>query len=85
LSLHNHQQCPVCHGAVNIENSVTEDLGEHEVTYLYCDFCQTGWETLWQRVKGGALELKLNVTYRARDDALKLGMFLQRMKDAVAA
>lgn len=78
------QQCPMCHGCVNIENNVVQELGDSEIGYLYCEFCQTGWETLWERVTNG-FQLKINVAYSASKDSVKLGMFLQRMKDAVAA
>lgn len=85
MSLRNIQQCPTCHGCVDIEHNVVQELGEIEIGYLYCEFCQIGWETLWQRVKGGDFELKIRATFSASKDAVKLGMFIQRMKDAVAA
>ena len=78
------QECPHCHGAIEIEHCAHELLvPSHEVTLLFCDFCARGWETLWRVADGRRVEdftLEFSGT-----DPVKLGQFLQRLYDRRAA
>ncbi len=76
-------ECPRCHGAIELEHFAREPLvPAHEVTMLYCDFCDYGWETLWRVDNGRREEFTLEF---CSDDLLKLGKFLQRLYDRRAA
>lgn len=44
--MHRYQQCPECGGAVNAEHYATAYPVDRPcvVRFLYCDFCDTGFE-----------------------------------------
>jgi len=77
-------QCPKCHGFISREHAAIEDLVTDQVTYLYCDFCGFGLETLWHKLPEGLVE-KFTIEHRATRDPVDLGKFLQRLHDARAA
>ncbi len=79
------QECPHCGSAINREHFAREPLTgtDKEVTYLYCEFCDFGIETLWT-VRGGSHHEDFSLEYGTRDQT-KLGMFLQRLRDRRAA
>ncbi len=78
--------CQECGGAVNVEHYLREEFVGHSITYLYCDYCSVGWEALWKQKPDGSEVLQFEVRYSgqsdATKDATKLGMFLQRLKNA---
>lgn len=78
------QECPRCGGAVNCEHTATEDLYTHVLTYLYCDFCGVGIETLWKHTPI-CDEHVLTVHHSGAKDPVELGKFLQRLENARAA
>ena len=77
------QSCPWCHGLIAREHFAREHLqdsilGDHLLTYLYCDYCNAGLETLWA-VCGTHLSEEFSIEYRRAKDPIKLGRFLQRL------
>jgi len=78
------QECPRCRGAVNCEHTAIEDLHSHILTYLYCEFCGLGIETLWKHTPT-CNEHVLTIHHSGSKDAIELGKFLQRLENARAA
>lgn len=75
------QECPRCGGAIGTEGLAVEQLHDgHEVTFLNCDFCQAGIETLW-KTTGGRRQEVFSVEYGTRHAPVKYGEFKQRLKD----
>lgn len=71
--------CWRCQGALNIEHAVTERLSSDErITYLYCDWCGIGRETLWERDGIDWVEMH-TVEYSRAKDVQKLEQFIARM------
>ncbi len=79
-----HQQCPQCEQCVSVEDVATEDLHDHMVTFVLCEFCGIGVETLWKKV-GDGYEEDFSVTFNEHRDPVKFGKFTQRLLDARAA
>ena len=78
------QQCPCCEGAIDRRHFAREEFIDHFLTYLFCEFCARGWETLWMQVDGEWRE-KFTLEYDGRKDPEKLGMMRQRLHDRRAA
>lgn len=78
-------ECPQCGGAIPTEDTASESLRTHTVTYLYCEFCSHGWETLWLHCWTGTMRELFTINVDAKTDAVKLGQFLQRLRDRRAA
>ena len=77
------QSCPWCHGLIAREHFARDHLtdpilGDHLLTYLYCQYCDAGLETLWA-IHGARLIEEISIEYRRSKDPVKLGRFLQRL------
>lgn len=72
--------CIKCGGAVNREHHTMVKLEDRDDVFLYCEFCERGWET--STYDDGEVYV---LTYVARTEPKEFGKFLQRMEDALAA
>lgn len=57
------QHCPQCGGAVNREDVAVLHTETDERRFLYCEYCQRGWEILITRDSGDVIPQ----TYGARE------------------
>jgi hypothetical protein len=73
------QCCPRCDGAIAREHFVRELLVNHLVTYLYCDHCDYGIETLWL-ITGGPPREQFSLQYDRSTDPRGLRRFLSEME-----
>lgn len=72
--------CPRCAGAINREHYAEARFEYYTDRFLYCEFCEMGWETSEYR-DGEAFTLE----YVARIEPVNFGKFLQRLEGARAA
>ena len=79
-----HQQCPKCTGAINTEHYSEDRLVDSVVTYLYCAYCNIGWETLWRKV-GELLYEDFTVTWEKEGEHRDITKFLEHLNKARAA
>lgn len=79
------QQCPQCTGCISREHTATEELAEYAVTYIYCEFCSVGIETLWRHTASGNDEEVFTLRHNGQTNPVELGKFLQRLETARAA
>ena len=80
------QSCPWCQGLIAREHFAREHLadsllGDHLITYLYCESCDAGLETLWA-MHGTRLSEQFSIEYRRARDVAKLERFLRHLSDA---
>lgn len=83
------QPCPMCEGDCNRENFGLQNLGriqgvECAVTYLYCEWCEKGWEALWRKIDGIWRFDPPAVPY-SREDAEGFLKFQQRLRENTVA
>jgi hypothetical protein len=72
--------CPICGGAVNVEHYAVTRQPDREDRFLYCEFCERGFEcSLYP--DGDVLALD----FVRRTEPVNFGKFLQRLEDARAA
>jgi len=75
------QHCPTCSGYVDCEHFVVDDLGDEAITYLYCEFCHRGIESLYYKVEGEwRRKVVINYDKSTRPELLK--RFLENMEAA---
>ncbi len=75
------QHCPTCNGCVDCEHFVVDDLGSQRITYLYCDFCKRGIETLYAIIEGEwHRKITINYSRSTRPDLME--KFLANMEKA---
>jgi hypothetical protein len=79
-----HQNCPRCAGTLNVEHVAAEEVPSHTVTYLLCEFCGFGVETLWKR-RGSELEEVFSFEHRERLDPALFSQFVSRLRAARSA
>jgi len=77
-------ECPHCEGTIPRDDFAREELPENVVTYMYCEFCGLGRETLWLKV-GGSLRHLFDIPYSRADKPEELGKFRQRLYDRRSA
>jgi len=73
------QECPRCSGAIAPENCVVENLVIYEVTYLYCEFCQLGIETMF-KIEGDRRYEKVRCEMDGKVNPRGLRNLIQRMR-----
>lgn len=75
------QPCPICERFCNREHFAIEFVGrgsDAAITYLYCEDCGQGWESLWKKVDG-RWKVELSVHY-TRDNIDALIKFKERLR-----
>lgn len=79
------QECPHCGGLINREHFVQFVDEGAVVTMLYCEWCDAGRESMWERVARNVLRLEFYLDYFARTEPESLGKFLAELRARIAA
>ena len=80
------QQCPRCDGLIDRRHFLAhEDHRDHTLeTMLYCEHCDYGIESLWERT-GNGLRLDFTLEYIGSTEPASLRRFIARLRARVAA
>lgn len=79
------QQCPRCSGLINREHFVQMEEWDHVTTMLYCQHCDYGKESLWDKDRDGLLHHNFSLDYVGSSEPQALGRLRERIHGAVAA
>lgn len=71
------QMCPQCECPLNRENVVVVPCENHIKIWLYCEFCNKGWEI--ERWPDGYF---LKLDYQARTEPANFARFMERFTKA---
>jgi hypothetical protein len=79
------QQCPRCAGLINREHFVKLEETDCVTTLLYCEHCEFGRESLWEKDADGYLTYAFSLDYFGRTEPQALGRLRERIYHEVAA
>ena len=76
----NPQQCPICTGAINRENSTVVHLLDRTVEAMLCEYCKIAW--LVETYEDGEV---FSLEFHERTEPACFEKFVEELEDARAA